>query len=159
MRRTTGKLGAFALGRELGRGAYGTVWSATHEELGTPAAIKVLHAAARSTAILREAQMVARLDHPHIVALFDQGVVQAADGLGTPGEPYLVMERCSGGALGSQQAHVRSWPVLRSIALDLLDALAHAHARGIVHRDLKPANVLVATPADLRPGVRLVDFG
>ena len=51
------------------------------------------------------------------------------------------------------------WPRIRPVLLTLLDALAHAHARGFVHRDVKPANVLIGTPFDARPGIKLSDFG
>ena len=67
------------------------------------------------------------------------------------------MEYASGGSL--EGLTPSGWEELRSVLLGLLAALAHAHARGVVHRDLKPANVLVCGPDDLRPGLKLTDFG
>jgi tetratricopeptide (TPR) repeat protein len=72
-------------------------------------------------------------------------------GAGGPGEPT--------GPTDSAGMPPLAWPTLRAILLTLLDALAHAHARGVLHRDLKPDNVLLCGPDDLRPGIKLSDFG
>ena len=69
------------------------------------------------------------------------------------------MALADGGSLRSRCGQLQ-WPACRQILLDLLDALAHAHARGVVHRDLKPSNVLVQYNVGMEPPtVRLADFG
>jgi len=110
-----------------------------------------------------EVRAVAGLYHPGIVMVFDSGEVderaaQASDGRIQAGSPYLAMEYASGGSL-SRVRQPLPWTHLGALVLALLDALAHAHARGVVHRDLKPGNVLLCTPSDPRPGLKLSDFG
>jgi serine/threonine protein kinase len=140
-----------------------TVWRAVHPETRVQAAIKVLTGEAGQAdgpmrALRREARAVARLNHPGVVQVLDTGVVGhgAPDEL-VPGSPWLAMEYASGGTLN--EADPLPWPDLRAVLLGILDALAHAHARGLVHRDLKPGNVLLCTERDLRPGLKLSDFG
>jgi tetratricopeptide (TPR) repeat protein len=104
-----------------------------------------------------EVRAVARLRHPGIVRVFDQGVVdararRASGGLLEEGSPYLVMELATGGTM---PLRARSRPELLDSLIQVLDALAHAHARGVIHRDLKPANVLVQADGALK----LTDFG
>ncbi len=156
-------LGPFTPIEPLGRGGMGVVWRALHVDTGLPVALKVLRPEARTRVLLEgirnEVRAVASLDHPHIVGLYDQGLVsdEAAHDSGgrlQAGTPWLAMELCEGGSLASQPPH--SWMDLRAILLQLLDALAHAHARNIVHRDLKPGNVLFGGQ---RPGIKLTDFG
>jgi len=155
-------LGSYRLGARLGRGGMGEVWQAVHAPTRRPVALKVLNRTepAFVEAVRTEARAVARLDHPHVVALLDLGVVpRQGPPPGLPaGSPFLVMELVEGGNL----AHLASsldWAAVRLLIDDLLDALAHAHARGVVHRDVKPANVLRARPTSPRPGWRLTDFG
>lgn len=144
----------------------GEVWRGLTTR-GTAVAVKVLTgAAAGGAAFARafrdEVRAVARLDHPHVVQVFDHGVVDAAaadasKGRLTAGSPFLAMEWVSGGTLAS--AGPTSFRELRRLLDELLGAVAHAHARGVVHRDLKPGNVLRAGPGDARPGIKLADFG
>jgi serine/threonine protein kinase/tetratricopeptide (TPR) repeat protein len=160
------ELGPFILEHPIGRGGMGEVWLARHHEDGVPVAIKVLtHAAAadpRFVAAFRdEVRAVAGLDHPAIVRVYDYGTVPdppPADSEGNDlpaGGPYLVMELMQGGTL-QEFCGRASWQDTQTLLLGLLDALAHAHARGVIHRDLKPANILIGrSPRDLR----LVDFG
>jgi serine/threonine protein kinase/tetratricopeptide (TPR) repeat protein len=149
----------------------GQVWRGAHAEQGVPVAVKVLCSrVARNPefrdGFMREVQAMAALDHPGICHVFDYGVISAqaaAEPLAQQerlqqGDPWLAMELASHGSL-DRQPPMRTWSRLRRCLLEILDALAHAHARGIVHRDLKPGNVLVC--ADER-GVRryvLTDFG
>lgn len=145
----------------------GVVWRGRHEEQGIPVAVKVLASRiaedqSRLAAFRDEIHAIAGLDHPHIVTVLDAGTVDARAAAHSgkrlqEGNPYLVMELCTGGTLSDMQ--LDSWRALREVLLTLLDALAHAHARGVAHLDLKPGNVLLAGPDDLRPGLKLTDFG
>jgi len=160
-------LGPFRIFRPIGRGGMGEVWAAEPLHGGPPVAVKVLTAdRARDPRFVRafreEVRAVARLDHPGIIHVFDHGLVDAtaAATLGDtmlPGAPWLAMELVEGTTLG--RASVAQWTALQDILFELLDALAHAHARDLIHRDLKPDNVLVPIVQGLRQGIRLTDFG
>jgi len=149
-------LGPFVLNRPLGQGGMAVVWDGHHATGRAPVAIKVMKGgtdAAARRMFRDEVRAVARLDHPGVVRVLDVGELPpqvVSLGL-TPGAPYLVMERAAGTLRRPASGHA-----LRSILCQLLDALAHAHARGIVHLDLKATNVLVGGG---RQGVRLSDFG
>lgn len=162
------RLGAFALDQPVARGGTAEVWRGVHAEYRTPVAVKVLTAAAARdskmhAAIRNEVRAVARLDHPRVVLVFDQGTVdeaveQATQGRLAAGSPYLVMEWASAGTLAAARPP-RSWSELFDLLVTLLDALAHAHARGVIHRDIKPGNILVCADGDARPGIKVADFG
>lgn len=160
-------LGPFVLEHRVDEGGMGVVWRGRHERQGVPVAVKVLLSQkARDhklyAAFRREVQAVARLNHAKIVTLFDYGTLPkeaevASGGELVAGSPYLVMEFASGGSFKHFQP--RTWEEAKGALLELLDALGHAHARGLIHRDLKPANVLICTEEDVRPGLKLSDFG
>lgn len=162
------RLGPFLVERPIARGGMAEVWRGQHEGQRVPVAIKVLTGVyARDDAFVRaltnEIHAVARLDHPGIIVVYDRGTVDdvAADASGgrlVAGSPWLAMELCSHGALSSRRFPL-PWTTTRTLLLSLLDALAHAHARGVIHRDLKPGNVLIAGADDPRPGLKLSDFG
>ncbi len=143
----------------------GEVWRGEHVDSGLPVAIKLVrpdlvHDDGVRWDFEREIRWQAGLEHPGIVYLYDHGTLspEAAAIVGTPpGGPWLAMEHCSGTL--KDIAPGLSWPGTRSLLKQLLDALAHAHAHGLLHRDLKIANVLVSTDADVRPGIKLADFG
>ena len=145
----------------------GEVWLGHHPGHGLDVAIKVMTGKQvlrphSREAFRNEVRAVAGLDHPAIVRVFDHGEIPAAAeqlsrGRLTAGTPYLVMELVRGGSLRTVQP--QSWDALRSALLELLEALAHAHARGVIHRDLKPGNVLVAAPDEAGAGLRITDFG
>ncbi|NJD20104.1 MAG: serine/threonine protein kinase, partial [Gemmatimonadetes bacterium] len=130
----------YRLAREVGRGGMATVYLATDEKHGRPVALKVFRgdaaAAVGAERVLREIEITAALNHPHILPLLDSG---EADGL-----LFYVMPYVPGGSLrrllnGPERIPVES--VLR-IAREVASALDHAHAEGIVHRDIKPENIL-----------------
>lgn len=160
-------VGPFEVEERVGAGAMGQVWRGVHARTGTPVAVKFVTAGAAdleeaAASVRREAQAIAGLQHPHVVYVYDQGVVteQVADELEDvpAGSPWIVMELLSGGTLADR--HLESaWPRLRRDLEHILEGLAHCHARGVLHRDLKPSNVLFGSPRDPRPGLKLVDFG
>jgi len=164
--RPTIPLDVFDLSEQIGSGASGRVWSATHREsgeFGPQIALKILSARlARDerwvAAFRREVQAIASLDHPNIVRVYDHGQVpqnspfSPEDGV-EPGSPYLAMEYLGGGTLTSRAGRLH-WADLQAVLLTMLDALAHAHARNVLHRDIKPSNLLLG-PA----GVTITDFG
>ena len=149
--------------RPIGRGGMAEVWLALHQTTRTEVAIKVVGGDTtrhhRWLARFRnEIRAVAGLNHPGIVHVDDFGEIDSAaerlsSGRLRAGSPYLVMELVPGGSLKSLTGRFR-WSRLRTVLLRLLDALAHAHARGLIHRDITPGNVL----GDGRI-VKLADFG
>lgn len=150
-----GQLGRYRLTRRLGSGGMGEVWEARGP--AGPVAVKwIVRSEERfASALRREVRALASLDHPGIVRILDQGVAQ--DGVaGVPaGSPWFAMERADGTLLDVSPG---SWRATREVLCAVLDALAHAHARGLVHLDLKPSNVLRFREAG-RHVIRLADFG
>jgi eukaryotic-like serine/threonine-protein kinase len=166
------RLGPFSLHDVLGRGGMGEVWRGRHLGCDLEVAVKVLglHRADRPdliAAFRNEVRAVAALDHPSIVHVIDYGEVtvdaqRATRGQLVAGSPWLAMELARAGSLHSWVDGSRpplSWFELRAMLLRILDALAHAHARGLLHLDIKPANLLLCGPEDARPGLKLSDFG
>lgn len=152
----TGELvGAYKLISGIGEGGMGHVWLAERVDgrFERQVAVKFLHFALASLGAAerfkREGRILGQLTHPHIAELIDAGVTGK-------GEPYLVLEYVKGEQI-DEYCDERKLGVDARIKLflDVLDAVAHAHANLVVHRDIKPSNVLVSSDGE----VKLLDFG
>ncbi|HET6584591.1 MAG TPA: serine/threonine-protein kinase, partial [Nannocystaceae bacterium] len=145
------RLGRYIVIGRLGEGGVGEVFRAYDPQLDRKVAVKRLHGTgARAAALLREAKLLARLNHPNIVTVYDVGL---------EGErAYLAMELVDGADL-SQWLHAHGtdtpWRAILRMLAAAGEGLAAAHAHGIVHGDIKPANILVGVDGRVRVG----DFG
>lgn len=148
-------LGRYQVEGVLGQGAMGTVYAATHIQLGHTVAIKVISNAASEhlfARFKREAKLMAKVRHPSIVQIVDFGMV-------AENTPCIVMEFVDGEPLGDYLARHRRlhWTKAVKIAIQIADGLAALHAQGIVHRDIKPDNIIYTSA---RPRhAKLLDFG
>ncbi|MBP1234605.1 serine/threonine protein kinase [Arthrobacter sp. PvP102] len=154
--------GRYRLGEVIGRGGMASVYSARDENLGRDVALKLFAPQSADADELKrqeaEIQLLATLNHPSLVTLFDAGIDSRV-----PEEPrpFLTMELVEGQDLRSR---IRHSPVpldeLAVIGAGVADALAYVHSLGIIHRDIKPANILLV---QVRPGEplrpKLTDFG
>jgi eukaryotic-like serine/threonine-protein kinase len=150
--------GKYRIDGFLGTGGMGVVLSATHLELDSPVAIKIVRDdfAANEAVVSRllfEARAVARMQSVHVVRVLD--VERLPNGA-----PYIVMEKLRGGDLAALLEQRASLPVAEAIGyvLQACEGLIEAHGLGIVHRDLKPENLfLAATPEGIV--LKILDFG
>jgi len=149
------KFGDYRVLKKLGSGGMGQVFQAeaTTSECSEKVAIKVLRGEKSSVLhrqlFLREAAILAKLDHPNIASLRDSGVTDA-------GQPYLVMAFIDGIPMDAYfQTRQTSVRHLLDVFLKVCDAVAYAHQHMIVHRDLKPANILITPEGE----PCLLDFG
>jgi serine/threonine-protein kinase len=157
-------LGAYQLLTPIGAGGMGEVWKATHHMLARKAAIKLVRP--RTTAISerqadnwvkrfqREANVIAGLQSPNTIYLYDFGV--APDG-----QFYYAMELLDGVSLETLVSSFGPQPTgrVRSILLQVCASLEEAHQQGLVHRDLKPSNVMLCKLALTYDFVKVLDFG
>ncbi len=148
------KLGSFLLVDLMGEGGMGGVYKAVDETLGRQVAIKVMLASLGDdpefiTSFRREAQAIARLNHPHIAQIYSFGTEK--------GQPYIVMELVSGTRLDAEMEkneQLDQGLVLKT-ALQIANGLQAADEAGLVHGDIKPENILY----DEKGQAKLVDFG
>ncbi len=146
----------FTVGPMLGQGGFAVVFRARDHTLNRDVAVKVMDTAGAPSPLLadrfvREAQTIARLEHPHIVPIYE---------VGQPGDLLYIVMRCIDGPslrqlLASSPNRRLSVRDAARVARQVADALSYAHAEGVVHRDVKPDNILL----DKRGHVMVTDFG
>lgn len=137
----------------LGSGGAGVVYRVERVADGKILALKLLKPTVDPVALARfarEARILARLDHPHVVSIHDVGAFQGAF--------YLVMERLHGDSLRALEASHGDVPWVLHVLVQVADGLCAIHAEGIVHRDLKLSNIVVDSRGET-PIARIVDFG
>ncbi|MBL1080330.1 serine/threonine protein kinase [Nocardia sp. 2] len=145
----------YTIERRLGAGGWGTVYLARDPQFERRfTALKLLNRGASDNEsqqrFLREGDLVAQLEHPNIVTVFNRGV---------EGEILWISMQYVPGADASVLAGIPADQAVR-IGAEVAAALDHAHHQGVLHRDVKPANILLGEPVDGRPGrVLLTDFG
>jgi tRNA A-37 threonylcarbamoyl transferase component Bud32 len=146
-------VGPYRILEQLGQGGMATVYKAYHPALDRYVAIKVLHQAFLEDAsfqarFLREARLVAKLEHPNIVPIYDYAEHEQ--------QPYLVMKYIEGETLKARLARSPlAADEITKIVKSVGQALAYAHQQGILHRDVKPSNVMLANDGQ----IYLADFG
>jgi serine/threonine-protein kinase len=154
-----GMLGRYQVERELGKGAMGVVYLGKDPKIGRVVAIKTMalgeEFAGRALVdarerFFREAETAGRLQHQHIVTIFDAGEDQ--------GLAYIAMEFLQGKDLTSfcKMGQLLPVPTVLSIAARVAEALSYAHQQHVVHRDIKPANIMLDLASDT---VKVTDFG
>ncbi|MCS6915398.1 MAG: protein kinase [Myxococcota bacterium] len=155
-------IGHYKIVGRIAQGGMGTVFRAIHEQIGRPAAIKILRSQFAqmpevSKRFLNEARAVNLIRHPGLVQIFEFGQLPT-------GQPYLIMELLQGESLEARRlARGGSLPEGEALALahQIAVVAAAAHAKAVIHRDLKPDNIMLV-PDPVAPGgerVKLLDFG
>ncbi len=146
-------VGEYELGEELGRGGMGVVWKARQRRLNRFVALKLVRESclpgeAAAQRFRREAETVAKLQHPNVVQIFEVGECDE--------RLFLSMELAEGGSLAEWLKRVAFSPRDAAMLLaKVARGIAHAHERGVLHRDLKPGNILL----DARGEPKVSDFG
>ncbi|MCI0693445.1 serine/threonine protein kinase [candidate division KSB1 bacterium] len=142
----------YRLLEKFSRGGMGTIYLAEDASLGRKVAMKVLHAPDAtgdlSARMLREARVIAQLEHPSIVPVHDVGELP-------DGRVFYVMKFVQGSRLDQYAQDTRSLPDLLRIFQKVCEAVAFAHAHGVIHRDLKPENIMVGAFGE----VLVMDWG
>jgi len=148
------KVGKYELVRRIGRGGMSVVFEGRHPNLERPVAVKMLshglvHRRNFAERFRNEGKIIASLDHPNIVTVFDMEEAYATF--------FIVMEKLEGRDLSDVIEHdgPQSPEVVRRILRQVATALDYAHSKGVVHRDVKPSNVAI----DESGHIKLMDFG
>jgi hypothetical protein len=157
-RYTEQEVGSYRLGNLIGRGGMGEVYEARSVHDRSEAAVKLLHPSTLAdpqavARFLREAEVAAQLDSPHLCAVFEVGM--------TAGEiPFIAMERLRGFDLAHHLRRARRLSLAQTASLlkQIAAGLAVAHQTGVVHRDIKPHNLFLSE-LDGRFTWKLLDFG
>lgn len=143
--------GKYQVVEQIGEGGFGKIYKGWDPQLKRSVAIKTCSFAHPELRLrfIREAEVAANLQHPHIVTVYDFGEQD--------GEPYLVQEFLTGEDLDRKIARAEDIPLPRKIEYlkEIADGLGFAHSRGVVHRDVKPANIRIQD----NDQVRIMDFG
>jgi len=135
------QLGNYRLVRLLGRGGFAEVYLGEHLRLGTSAAVKILHTRLANEneveSFQKEAHIIASLEHPQIVRVFDFDVINST--------PFLVMSYAPGGTLRQRhpKGSILPLPTIVAYVKQVAEALQYAHDEKFIHRDVKPENILV----------------
>ena len=148
---TADMVGPYVLGRCLGRGGFGAVFAAHHQDTQQPAAIKILHGTKElqpevQRRFVREVALLKKLDHKNIVRVYEAGLHE--------GSIYCAMELVECGTLKEvlNSRYRLPWREAAEVTAQVCRALAHAHERGCVHRDLKPANLYLSEDGLIKIG-------
>ena len=160
--------GKFHIHRAIARGGMGRIYYATQAPLDRPVALKVVLTEGHNPEevqnflgrFLQEASILAKLQHPNVVTLFDYGKIE--NGAPVTGETYFIaMEYLAGETLSARlkQRNYLATPEVLFLIRQIARGLREAHSRGIVHRDLKPSNIILVPEGDGGELVKIVDFG
>lgn len=155
------RIGRYELTRVIARGGMGIVYVAMQEQPRRTVAVKVLRRLDSASAVRRfreEAQILARLNHPHIAQVYEAGTHIDGSPRGDAEQlPFFALEYIDGARPLTEFAIERALPIRERLLLfiRLCDAVQHGHQKGIIHRDLKPANILVNADGVLK----VIDFG
>lgn len=147
------KLGQYEIIEQIGRGGMATVYRAKQQSINRFIAVKVLpqhfmHDPDFLERFKREVDVIAHLEHPHILPIYDYGEVD--------GVPFIAMRYLGGGSMAQWiRRGIPSLPSLERPFTQVSQALNHAHRQGIIHRDLKPGNIML----DENNNAYLTDFG
>ena len=142
----------------IGAGGAGVIYKARQMPLGRLVAVKMIHSHVMSDVAVKrfqqEAKTISTLSHPNIISVYDFG-------LSEDNQPFMIMDYVEGTPLSDIVDEMEKLPpdLVRNIACQICDGLAHAHRHGFLHRDLKPSNVMIVTLETGAKVVKILDFG